>query len=128
VRFAIVCMVGAIVVTLASQDIVSEAASGKWMDASKADVAALTAMVHQEFGGTIMGVHVVGNYALAVWSQPHICCPSAVYSRPSGEQWKRIAHSAGDSPLGTDWVQANHVPASVGTALCAGWPKGYGPC
>ena len=127
-RFAIVCMAGAIVAILASQVIVSAAGSGKWMDAPKADIAALTAIVQQEAGDKIMGVHVVGDYALVVWGETMICCPSAVYTRSSKEHWKRIAHSGGDSPLGTDWVNEDHVPASVGAALCAGWPKGYGPC
>jgi hypothetical protein len=107
--------------------------AGKWMVGSKADIAGVTAAQMQVWGanperGKIMGMHVVGDYALDVWTELHICCPSAVFKRVSAERWKRVTGSGGDSPLPMAIILNGGVPASIAHRLCSGWPKGYGPC
>jgi hypothetical protein len=107
--------------------------AGKWMSASKADIAGVSAAQKQLWGANlnramIIGMHVDGDYALDVWNQSHICCPSAVFKRIEGERWTRITKSGGDSPLPESDIVHSGVPASIAHQLCSGWPKGYGPC
>lgn len=127
-RKLLVVLVALSAVTTMTQTLVA-ADTGKWFVASQADIAALSTMLHKEQPDSkAMGVHVVGDYGLVVWGEPHICCPSAVFKRDSGEQWTHIAGSAGDSPLGMSSLTQNGVPTSIARELCSGWPQGYGPC
>jgi hypothetical protein len=109
------------------------ASAGKWIVGSKADIAGVTAAQKQVWGANpdrarIMGMHVVGDYALDVWSELHMCCPSAVFKRVSADRWKRVTGSAGDSPLPMSYILKGGVPEPIVHQLCSGWPKGYGPC
>ena len=109
------------------------AEAGKWIVGAKADVAGVTAAQKQIWGANpdrakIMGMHVVGDYALDVWGEEHICCPSGVFKRVSAQHWKRVTSSAGDSPLPVSDIMKSGVPESIARQLCSGWPKGYGPC
>src|ERR1022692_1771655 len=119
--------------TMMMASIVLAADAGRWMSGQKADIAGVSASQHQVWGsnpdhGKIMGVHVVGDYAMDVWSEEHICCPSAVFKRVAGQQWKRLTGSGGDSPIAISDIVSSGVPTSVAHELCSGWPKGYGPC
>ena len=107
--------------------------AGKWIVGSKADIAGVTAAQKQIWRANpahakIMGMHVVGDYALDVWGEEHICCPSGVFKRVSAQRWKRITGSAGDSPLPVSDIIKSGVPESIAHQLCSGWPNGYGPC
>jgi hypothetical protein len=128
VLFAAAAMLSA---TLTSA--VRAADAGTWMNGQKTDIAGVSASQHQVWGtnpdhAKIMGVHVVGNYAMDVWSEEHICCPSAVFKRVAGQHWKRLTGSAGDSPISMSSIVSSGVPTAVVHQLCSGWPKGYGPC
>jgi hypothetical protein len=107
--------------------------TGKWMSGPKTDIAGVSASQKIVWGAntaraTIIGMHVAGDYALDVWSQDHICCPSAVFKRVAGERWVKVTQSGGDSPLPESDIVHSGVPTSIAHQLCSGWPKGYGPC
>ncbi len=119
--------------TLSMTATICAADAGKWMLGQKADIAGVSAAQHRVWGANldhskIIGMHVVGDYALDVWSEEHICCPSAVFKRITAQRWKRLTGSAGDSPLPIAEIVTSGVPMPVARQLCSSWPKGYGPC
>jgi hypothetical protein len=91
----------------------------------KADVAAVRAMVVRE-GNTAFGVHVLGNYAFAMWLGKVEGSGGEAYKRVSGESWKKILFEGGVT--GMSQLEHAGIPAATARKLCAGWPTGYSPC
>jgi len=92
----------------------------------KADVAAVRATAMRSAPGTtVLGVHVVGNYAFINWAQGE-GSGGAAYKRVSGETWKRIVFEGGVTGL-SNLTQAG-IPAATARKLCSGWPKDLTPC
>jgi hypothetical protein len=93
----------------------------------KADIDGVrTAFAAKWHGGAkILGMHVVGDYALVNWYTDHASGPDA-YKRIKDEKWTRI--STGGGATNPDLLTQSGIPASIAKQLCSGWPNGTTPC
>ena len=85
----------------------------------KADVAAVRAYSNQKNPGQgLLGVHVVGNYALTDWYKGE-ASGYGVYKRVSGETWKQLDWGGG--AITVDLLAKDGMPTSTAHQLCSGW-------
>jgi hypothetical protein len=101
--------------------------AGVYYVGSKADTAAVQAAESKiaPAHNHILGVHVVGDYALLLfWSgvdwQHHSQESYDAFKRSSGERWTRIYSPALGVDTCSHLVQQG-VPAAVEKQLCSGW-------
>ncbi len=101
---------------------------------SAADIAAVTAAVHQKDSTMLIDeVHVVGAYALLRWHWNPEGHGYLAYKRVSGETCKQIAHGGSEGAVGNrgngakSTLAQSGVPTSVISQLCSNWKMGS-PC
>jgi len=117
----LVSMLAAIATAIGVASVPAGADSGKWIVGPAADIAAVRADIMARRGTRVVGVHVVGDYALTQVDIGTEASGMWVYQRTVGHHWKRIM-GGGGMP---DWSVVS-VPKSIVHQLCSGWPKGYG--
>jgi hypothetical protein len=84
-----------------------------------ADVAAVRAAVHQKFPTThILGLHVVGDYALIDWYEGEASGYGA-FKRVAGKHWKELDWGGGADDV--NGLVKSGIPASIARKLCSGW-------